>query len=420
MIISGGGLVLNLWKNNTEAFYWLGSSASYPPDAITSLGIFDSAAKQLTIAQDPADGSYLIVLNDLAAEAGGAAATWITQNIAQSPRLAATPLGKFVMPAAHDAGASVVTAATRLANAGNSVTQSGNVLAQLNAGARFLDLRPILWSSRLGPDIYLGHFSYALKTKFVGIAGQLLSTALQNVSQFLAQPGGESEFVILYFSHWYNIDVDGSEPSSAVHFPMPSLLSQLTTALGSRLFTLPSFSNPTASANLASLPISQFAGKAVAVFDGLPAQQNGAPFYRDPTKGFFSYLKQGSAPLTDPPAPAWQDMAVVDSYAETDDYDDMVGDQAGKLTRYAGISDAMFLLSWTLSLPAYKAGLGNTIVAIARPADAALLPWILEQIELDAITTAKFPNFIYCDFVESQYGLADAAMAINNMLLAAS
>lgn len=348
-----------------------------------------------------------------------AGATWITDWIIDNPALATRKLQQFCMPASHDAGASLRSFGTMGATSDNAVTQSGQIFMQLCSGVRFIDLRPVLWKSMIGNDtLYLGHFSLPLK--FAGITGQTVADALGDVARFLGQPACKNEFVILYFSHWYNIDVDSSLANSAAAFPMDRLISELQTILGSYLYTDPGIPNQRQNDVLSQKQIKAFAGKAIAVFDGLPRASQGnqaLPFlqYRDPSAGIFSYWKASGQ--TSQPLGGFADMIVFDSYANTDDYDDMVADQLKKLQANAGTGDMMFLLSWTLTLSVVEIALGtDSIEDLARPANAQLENWLAAQILAGTIKLGRIPNFLYCDFAEAQYRLVEAARGINNLV----
>ena len=97
--------------------------------------------------------------------------SWMTD---ASGRLGPRAIRAIAMPAAHDAGMSTLTSWTMGSKTCNTVTQSGDILAQLNCGARYFDLRPVAWA---GDGFFLGHFSKLpyVEGKYVGGTGQPLA-----------------------------------------------------------------------------------------------------------------------------------------------------------------------------------------------------------------------------------------------------
>ncbi|HEX4860086.1 MAG TPA: hypothetical protein VFV07_02540, partial [Rhizomicrobium sp.] len=108
-------------------------------------------------------------------------------------------LKQLVMPASHDAGMHMVQRCTGLvggigANACNTRTQTLSIAEQLNAGARYFDIRPV----QEGATLYTGHFS-DVRGKTVGCNGPTLAAVLNDVAAFAA---GHKELIILKFSHY--------------------------------------------------------------------------------------------------------------------------------------------------------------------------------------------------------------------------
>jgi hypothetical protein len=64
MIISGGLLYLNIWKENNTAYWYVGNTTTYPATAKQVLAQADGNAQQLTIAT-ATGGSFAITMTDL-------------------------------------------------------------------------------------------------------------------------------------------------------------------------------------------------------------------------------------------------------------------------------------------------------------------------------------------------------------------
>lgn len=97
------------------------------------------------------------------------------------------------------------------------MTQELDVLGQLRAGARYLDIRPVISNA----DFYTGHYSKTDQAGWQGSAGQSINEVIDNINDFTAS---NSELVILYLSHSANTDTEWSPFDASVPFPHRCLL----------------------------------------------------------------------------------------------------------------------------------------------------------------------------------------------------
>ena len=329
-------------------------------------------------------------------------ATWMTQMFDQ---LGPRALRAIAVPASHDAGMSTLTTWTFGSTACNTVTQSGDILAQLNAGSRYFDLRPTTWDGLDG--FYLGHFSGPAHGPHVGGTGQPLADALQQVARFLGQPDSSREVVILKFSHYVRLD---GKPSSVLpfvgdgDFDVPSFQQLVDTVIdevGPSLFTS-SADPPLNDATLAELAAGP--GRVVAVFDLGGGRAGGFPAgLVAPSKGIFSYNNLGSGTAN---------LVILDEYSETDELDTMVADQEKKFAGFQPGPGSSFLLSWTLT----KTEMGHPcILDLAAQADAALMDNLQSWTGNGTITAAKIPNMIYVDGMQDPSPALKASVFLNNL-----
>lgn len=126
-------------------------------------------------------------------------ARWMEE--ALHPHKAAYSLQDIVIPGAHDAGMSVLTAVggqqSGTINECNTLTQFQNIKGQLNSGIRMFDLRVGLYNNTL----YTKHCSSDCMVDAIGGGyGERLSSILYSIKDFLNT--NKKETLILTFSHF--------------------------------------------------------------------------------------------------------------------------------------------------------------------------------------------------------------------------
>src|SRR5258708_4326471 len=115
-------------------------------------------------------------------------------------------LKQICIPGSHDARMSIMNGETAFATPGNSLTQNLNIGAQLAAGARYFDIRPVI----SGGVFKAGHYSYIDKVlQTIGANGQYVDDIINEVNAFTAQ---NAELIILKLSHTFNTDIGRTYP----------------------------------------------------------------------------------------------------------------------------------------------------------------------------------------------------------------
>lgn len=302
---------------------------------------------------------------------------WMQQNLGT---LGNRPLRHICMPGSHDAGMSTFGTSTALVSPANTVTQTTGILGQLQAGARFFDIRPVL----SGGAYFTGHYSQisvAFVTTWQGANGQSISDIVQDVNSFTSS---NQELVVLYLSHDLETDTGYGSFNQDQWNGLFSELANLN-----HLFVAP---DP-ASVDLTMLTLNQFIGSQAAVVVVVEPSSPGISLGGYATKGFYTTAN----------------FSVYNQYSGTDDLGSMEQDQLGKMAAQRPNPNAgYFLLSWTLTQSSSDAIAGPSILDLANTANAAL-PNILP-----ACSAQTYPNIILIDNVNPGTGIANLAMAVNN------
>jgi len=203
--------------------------------------------------------------------------------------------------------------------ASNTMTQESDILGQLNAGARYLDIRPVYVES----DYYTGHYS-KVDDDWAGSAGQSIAEVIDDINDFTSS---NSELVIVYLSHTIDLS-NGGDPFDDDTWN--EVLLQFYNGLTS-LWAVDSTDA------LTTISISTFISGGAAVVIVVDERDKD---YLD-SKGFTGY---GFFPKSAFPK--------YDSYANSDNLDKIREDQYSKLQDFGDShdQDQIFLLSWTASL----------------------------------------------------------------------
>ncbi|TGO07178.1 hypothetical protein BTUL_0314g00060 [Botrytis tulipae] len=117
---------------------------------------------------------------------------WMQRTIST---LSSRPLRQICMPMAHNAGANIISDSLKgPGSLHNTQTQSNSVFMQLILGARWLDIRPVLFEGKW--MTYHGAYSAG---KMWGATGQSIESVIGDVNRFTkAHPG---ELIVLDISH---------------------------------------------------------------------------------------------------------------------------------------------------------------------------------------------------------------------------
>lgn len=288
-------------------------------------------------------------------------------------------LRELCMPGSHDSGMSALNGGTLGAFACNTQTQTTGILGQLQAGARYFDVRPVI----TGGQFATGHYSFIENTSWQGGNGQSIASIIDDVNTFTAN---NAELVILDLSHDLDTDLGNSSYAGFTQQQWDALLTQLQGL--QHLFA-------TSASDLSTVKLSEFIGNgqaAVVVIVETPGISLG------------SFAGQGFYTAANFP--------LYNEYADKSDVPEMAADQFRKMNAQRPGPDASyFLLSWTLTQDATQAstcmlGTASSILDLAAQAN----PQVYAQLP-GACTPSTYPSIILTDDVQPP--IAALAMAVN-------
>lgn len=282
-------------------------------------------------------------------------ASWMGQVIASHRDVA---LCDLAIPGSHDAGM-FETHDYNLGGGGSwAKTQRLSMIDQLKAGSRYFDIRVCDHGGHL--VTYHGDTGY-------GAYGGSLGTIISDAKTFLQSAAGQSEVVILKFSHTYK--------------NVTQRVADLVKTLGAHLYT-----STDANINLATQKLSQMQGKVVAVFS------YEFESYWNTGQGIFPYYDIAAQPGSI----SAKSLTVYDNYANDITYEAMEADQQHKLGDYGGWGhDYLFLLSWTLT--------GGSAVRDIEILAGMANPWLPMKIAEIKKHRTQRPNIVYMDFLDRFY-----------------
>jgi hypothetical protein len=328
--------------------------------------------------------------------------TWMTQSFSQ---IGSRPLRSIAVPGAHDSGMSTLTASTTGSFPCNTQTQSVDILQQLESGVRYFDFRPVTWPD--ASDFYHGHFSGGAGS-YWGSTGQSLSSALDQLAQFVQQPGAGQEVVVFKLSHFLSLasgfsfgplkTVTGSTPSVET---FQQLVAFVAESIGPHLLTS---SDPSISLNDATFSdLAASSGRIIVVFDLAGGNGTGLPASLvNPARGIFSYNDDGKGAAN---------LVVYDNYYGQSDLSGMVLDQQNKFKNFTPGPGTSFLLSWTLT---QTNPLSSTCISdLARSANSVLEADLQTWKNDGIITASKIPSVVYTDYVAYPNPALTACMSFN-------
>ncbi|SMG61642.1 hypothetical protein [Cedecea sp. NFIX57] len=312
--------------------------------------------------------------------------SWMSNNL---PALGNKTLRQICMPGTHDTGMGTFVPGTAFAAPCNTVTQTAMMLGQLQAGARYFDIRPVIHNGKF----YTGHYTelnfLGVKT-WQGANGQSLTSLIDDVNTYTQD---NPELVILNLSHDLDTDAGNSNYSPFNQAQWNTLLTQIQEKMNHLKVLLTS--------DLSQLTLNSFIGdKEAAVIIIVDPSGSNIDISAFASQGFYSP----------------DQLAIYNVYANTNDLNEMISDQLGKMQVQRQTSDdPLFLLSWTLTqstVQAVTCGLGqcDSILDMAEKANT-----VLAEKLLPACSQNCFPNIIYVDGINAELSLPDIAMNINTM-----
>mmetsp|Transcript_2562 Transcript_2562/g.5414 ORF Transcript_2562/g.5414 Transcript_2562/m.5414 type:complete len:600 (+) Transcript_2562:199-1998(+) len=306
-------------------------------------------------------------------------ATWMSCNF---ETLRGKKLYEISMPGSHDAGMYTARSCSTvdLGPAGDigpeecsTVTQKYDIAEQLLLGARYFDVRPMIYRG----ELVIGHYSWVEEAlgikiqRMMGCVGGTLAEILKDVATFAE--GNPRELVILSLSHYYDRGKDGRGRFDTNNFEMLHALVEKT--LEPYLVKRNSLNS-----DLLDMTYEEILeqGNVIALFKPVDNTDH------------LEYLDHDELPI-------------YDKYSKTDSVNKMMNDQFSKLREYGGNPEQLFLLSWTLTLSetdSVKCGTflggGESIKSLAQEANERFSEILRRK------DGGNLPNIVYTDFIDGQ------------------
>ena len=419
----------------------LGWNHGYPKDYWTGTPLNPSGNGCVTfiLSMDPA--------GNLHSSADENWSTWMQANL---KTLGGRTLRHLCMPGTHNSGMSQIGTCTFDANANVTQTQTQGILGQLQRGARYFDIRPVISDGKF----VTGHYSYLDKLGSTqGCNGQSIAGIISDINSFTS---GAAELVILSLSSDMNTDVgepnyrplDGGEWSrllvqlqgiNALYLgPAPKSIlaivwesgtvtvwtdgphgfnvgatlnvyiygvsppgytgTFLCTATSSLTFTYALASNPGPTSDLSGMYYPILDLSKLTLNDFIGSGRSAVVVIVEPSNDNLKNTVLGSGVGQGFYYP--ESLPIDGSYADSDDLDSMVTDQIDKLEALRiRPNDEMFQLAWFLTQQT-KDVIGDpiSILDLANWANPwigiKLWPWISKQC---------FPNILVTDDIYSVY-----------------
>lgn len=117
-------------------------------------------------------------------------------------------LRDIALPGSHDSGMNKNDLhSCHIASECNTVTQTGNIGAQLDRGARYFDIRPVIHTNSKPTDWCTGHFQL-FHGGFWGCYGEDRNSIIDDLLDFFSHGNHLNELVILNVSHCYTLSSD--------------------------------------------------------------------------------------------------------------------------------------------------------------------------------------------------------------------
>ena len=310
--------------------------------------------------------------------------SWMQDNLAT---LGNKTLRQLCMPGTHNTGMGTFVSGTAFAAPCNTVTQTSLLLGQLQLGARYVDIRPVIHAGQF----YTGHYT---ELNIVGVNtwqganGQSMASVISDINAFT---NNNPELVIVYLSHDLDTDAGNSQYSAFSQAQWNSLLTQMQENISNLKVALVG--------DISQVTLNEYIGDGqAAVIVVVDPSGSNIDIGAFEAQGFYT--------------PGQYD--IYNNYSDTSDLNQMAADQLAKMkTRRPSADAPLFLLSWTLTQSTMQAaicgiGISQSILSMARQANSVLSEKLLPACNEDC-----FPNIIYIDNIHAEVNVADIAMNIN-------
>ncbi len=304
------------------------------------------------------------------------AADWMSDNL---NLLGAKKMNEFCITGSHDSGMSVYTSGTAFSAECNTLTQSNNIQKQMELGARYFDIRPVISAGKY----YAGHYSNVKQiSSWQGANGQSIQSIIADVNSFTTN---HKELIILNLSHSLNTDVGNSSYRDFTQEEWNNLFAELKNIDNLHVVK----DNP--DIDLTKLVLNDFISNKAAVVIVVEATVDLGSYEGN---GFYLY----------------KNFNVYNSYAGSNDVNTMSNDQLTKMQDQTGKS--YFLLSWTLTqnnteVTTCSLGTASSIKDLANNANQHLAEMVYPK-----VSKSDYPNIIYVDNIVNSDSAA-MAMAVN-------
>jgi len=298
-----------------------------------------------------------------------------------------TALNKIVIPASHDTGMSIAQNCSLPSNSHGAITQEGNINYQLDAGARYFDIRLYTDDGRFKTNHRSEHLD-----KEMGCFGEDVSgfpegegQILKRVKVFLEEHNSEVVF----------LDLSGIEDNIE---DISMFLSQAVDVFGEDMIFHTDDNNIVL--KLANTKLKDIRGKVVFLLD-----YDSIIFDPDNTDSNAKYLQQKvSMPETADNTEIENDMlnknfGHIGGYTKTRYIDDMFEDQFDKIDKYSQLGGIYFYsTSWTLTPPDHEYLDGEADVKKVTNIANAYLPILMAELKRNAIGSKGLPNLVNMNF----------------------
>ncbi|CAH1392366.1 unnamed protein product [Nezara viridula] len=307
--------------------------------------------------------------------AGEDGSNWMKNNIGLLGR---RTLKQICIPGSHDSGMSVYNKGTALAHPCNVLTQSVPIRNQLEFGARYFDVRPVLEKG----EFLTGHYSKLPGGNYQGGNGQSIKSILDEINKFIAS---HNELVLVRLSK--SLNTEKSRPFDSQEWERLFQVLDNTKNL---------FYTSNGNIYLPGVTLDQFTNKGKKGAVLYIINEAGVNLGSRLGKGYFYYSN------LDP----------YSKYSNTHSLQTMMKDQINKMKDAS--RNSYFLLSWTLTQGGKNAGLcrvklGKSIKDLSAEANSKL--WDIVQ----EVSQHAFPNILYVDDIRDT-SVVNVVMEINKRL----
>ena len=341
-----------------------GRQRTYGLRAINLPGDPSNGTEILQPTHDNGQNSIVITGNARHFRYGNDQSDWMRATL---PTIGKKTLRQISIPGSHDAGMSDVVGGTFGVSDGNVRTQTLNIGGQLQYGSRYFDIRPVI----AGGIFRAGHYTDNDILGTAGANGQSIDSMVSEINSFTAT---HHELIILNLSHDLNTD-SGTKFYPTLNQDEYNQLLQLLSGINN-LYVATSSTN----LDLTKVRLNRFIGngKSAVIVIAQPSG-SGISLGSYAGKGFYTA----------------KNFPIFDSYANTDDLDQMAQDQFGKMDEQQKLGNN-FLLSWTLTLSKFGNvnPFGGNVIDLAASANQWLPRMLFEK---NQVTPNRIPNVIYTD-----------------------